>query len=329
VNDSEVGIDVVRVRDSTATPMNRVFLMFGEHSRELISPESGLRLLKVLCGERDSAGHDIPQILKHSEFEMVLNGNPRSRLKVEDGDFCLRANPDGVDLNRNWDEKWLTQPKSAETNPGPKPFSEPETRIFRSLVTEFKPTTFVTVHSGTRGLYMPYAYDEHLASRNKVDMLRILKELDSSYCECPFGAAGKEVGYDCPGTSLDWVYDKMQTPYSFAFEIYVGGDDASLKQRWKEKVRTGGVALIQQGENLAHPHFKDLFMHHASDFVQTASSVNGTSSSLLGMDDLQCFSFYNPDSKKRYDRTVQNWAIAYLDLSQKVVDHMRSNMSAI
>ncbi|CAK0858870.1 unnamed protein product [Prorocentrum cordatum] len=314
--------------------MNRVFLMFGEHSRELISPESGLRLLKVLCGERDSAGHDIPQILKHSEFEMVLNGNPRSRLKVEDGDFCLRANPDGVDLNRNWDEKWLTQPKSAETNPGPKPFSEPETRIFRSLVTEFKPTTFVTVHSGTRGLYMPYAYDEHLASRNKVDMLRILKELDSSYCECPFGAAGKEVGYDCPGTSLDWVYDKMQTPYSFAFEIYVGGDDASLKQRWKEKVRTGGVALIQQGENLAHPHFKDLFMHHASDFVQTASSVNGTSSSLLGMDDLQCFSFYNPDSKKRCQEggklyTSQNWAIAYLDLSQKVVDHMRSNMSAI
>ena len=27
------------------------------------------------------------------------------------------------------------------------------------------------------------------------------KELDAAHCKCPFGAAGKEVGYDCPGTS--------------------------------------------------------------------------------------------------------------------------------
>jgi len=34
------------------------------------------------------------------------------------------------------------------------------------------------------------------------------------------GAAGKEVGYLCPGTCLDYAYDKVNVPYSFAWEIY-------------------------------------------------------------------------------------------------------------
>ena len=32
-------------------------------------------------------------------------------LKVEGGDFCLRVNENGVDLNRNWDEKWEPSPE--------------------------------------------------------------------------------------------------------------------------------------------------------------------------------------------------------------------------
>lgn len=38
----------------------------------------------------------------------------------------------------------------ADTNPGPKPFSEPETRAFKQLVEEYRPTTFLTIHSGTK-----------------------------------------------------------------------------------------------------------------------------------------------------------------------------------
>eukprot|EP00401_Gymnodinium_catenatum_P022427 CAMPEP_0117591696 /NCGR_PEP_ID=MMETSP0784-20121206/71679_1 /TAXON_ID=39447 /ORGANISM="" /LENGTH=86 /DNA_ID=CAMNT_0005393453 /DNA_START=9 /DNA_END=265 /DNA_ORIENTATION=+ len=83
----------------------------------------------------------------------------------------------------------------ADTNPGPKPFSEPETRTFKELVQNFKPTTFLTVHSGTKGMYMPWAYDmEHLANRNEPEMMDILTKLDQDHCECPFGAAGREVG---------------------------------------------------------------------------------------------------------------------------------------
>ena len=62
--------------------------------------------------------------------------------------------------------------------------------------------------------------------------MSMLRELDEEYCQCPFGAAGREVGYSCPGTCLDYVYDELNTSYAFAFEIYVGQDfrELGLKQ---------------------------------------------------------------------------------------------------
>ena len=62
-------------------------------------------------------------------------------------------------------------------------------------------------------------------------MMSMLRELDEEYCQCPFGAAGREVGYSCPGTCLDYVYDELNTSYAFAFEIYVGQDFRELGRR--------------------------------------------------------------------------------------------------
>merc|ERR1719188_778744 len=141
-------IDVVTVRKPGVSPTNKNFLLFGEHARELISPESGLHLVKSLCGQTGLSA-EAQEVLKDSEFQIIVNGNPQSRKRVESGEYCLRVNPDGVDLNRNWDEKWqpgaVFEPK--DTNPGPSPFSEPETQIFKQLVEDYKPTTFLTIHS--------------------------------------------------------------------------------------------------------------------------------------------------------------------------------------
>merc|ERR1719463_867630 len=103
-DDGSVTIDVASIKKPGTTPINKNFLLFGEHARELISPESGMHFIKSLCGEtdlKDKAQH----VLNDNEFQIVVNGNPKSRQKVEQGDFCLRVNENGVDLNRNWDEK--------------------------------------------------------------------------------------------------------------------------------------------------------------------------------------------------------------------------------
>jgi hypothetical protein len=88
------------------------------------------------------------------------------------------------------------------------------------LLDAYKPDIFLTVHSGTLGLYTPYAYSRDKAQVNEGPMLEILGTINDSYCNCSMGAAGKEVGYLCPGTCLDYAYAKTQVPFTFAWEIY-------------------------------------------------------------------------------------------------------------
>jgi hypothetical protein len=318
---TDVNIDIASMKKEGANPRNKMYFLFGEHARELISPESGLYFLKSLCGETDTSEY-LNRVLDDTEFRVVLNGNPHSRRKVEDGDFCLRVNENGVDLNRNWDEKWEPSPEfsPADTNPGSAPFSEPETRIFKDDVTEHRPTSFVTIHSGTLGMYMPWAYDmEHLAQRNNKAMMSMLRDLDEEYCQCPFGAAGREVGYSCPGTCLDYVYDELNTSYAFAFEIYVGQDmRGDLKERWQDKMRQADTdtAFVQ----LAHHDFHHIFHSHHSDFVQLQSKMVRRDHSLRDPDD--CLSQFNPTDESDFHQTVDNWARVYGDLARRIVADM-------
>lgn len=58
-----------------------------------------------------------------------------SRQKVEKGDYCLRLNEDGVDINRNYDAHWEYNDDSVmQINSGPEPFSEVETQTIKSLL---------------------------------------------------------------------------------------------------------------------------------------------------------------------------------------------------
>jgi hypothetical protein len=314
-------IDVVSIKAPNSQPVNKNFLLFGEHARELISPESGLHFAKVLCGEGGDNDR-VAKTLQDSEFQMVINGNPGSRKKVEQGDFCLRVNPDGVDLNRNWDEEWSNE-GFGDTNPGPKAFSEPETQLFKELTTKYEPTNFLTVHSGTKGMYMPWAYDmQHLAKRNQPAMLHILKELDKEHCECPFGAAGREVGYSCPGTCLDWVYDRLKTPYAFAFEIYTDRSaDAHLKARFQEKLANMG-AFYQLNSTLAEKPFHEVFQAHPSDFVQL-SSQNTHKHQTAAMTESECFGIFNPSDETEFKAVLDNWSNAYLDMADMVSENLK------
>lgn len=85
--------------------------------------------------------------------------NPISRMKVEEGDYCLRLNENGVDLNRNYDAHFKQyEDKELQTNSGSEPFSEPETQVVRDILKDYKPDLYLSIHSGSVGLYTPYAY---------------------------------------------------------------------------------------------------------------------------------------------------------------------------
>merc|ERR1719316_1561904 len=130
--------------------------------------------------------------------------------------------------------------------------------MMKGLAESFKPTTFLSVHSGTLGMYMPWAWSpDKVASRNQQSMVRVLKAADQRHCKCPFGGAGKEVGYPAPGTSVDWIFDKLRTPYAFAFEIWTDPkESASLVARWEEKMQQTNSSFLQEHGTLAHEHFR-------------------------------------------------------------------------
>merc|ERR1719355_262359 len=55
-----LSIDVVNIKSpESSSPVNKNFYLFGEHARELISPESGLGLVKALCGEASLSRGDL------------------------------------------------------------------------------------------------------------------------------------------------------------------------------------------------------------------------------------------------------------------------------
>jgi hypothetical protein len=277
----DCSIDIVDVGNLTGKNSSRVFLLFGEHSRELISPDTALGLIEDLCSLAPSAS--VRSVREATHFRIIPLANPTGRRAVEAGDACRRVSANGVDLNRNWDARW--SPAAPDTweadqlNPGASPFSEPETRVIRDSVVSFSPNAFVTLHSGTRGMYMPWAVNSTEAvGRNHDRMRAVLTQLDDQFCQCPFGAAGAQVGYSSPGTSLDWVFSNTPVDYAYAFEIFDGFNDGSLRPRW-ERLR-GGASLIQTPN---------------------------------------CFKQFNPVTNVDYRETVDNWKGALVELARLVV----------
>jgi hypothetical protein len=140
---------------------------------------------------------------------------------VEQGEYCRRLNPNGVDLNRNWNIYWGKNIQLGEENPGKKPFSEVETRFLSYLIKDLQPKIFLTLHSGVFGLYMPHAFYKKEAEKNGKQMKEVLEELKKKFCPiCQVGAPSVNIGYQSSGTCLDYAYEKLNVPYAFVWEIF-------------------------------------------------------------------------------------------------------------
>jgi hypothetical protein len=69
--------------------------------------------------------------------------------------FRGRFNGRGVDLNRNWDCNWSRTAvwQTTAVNPGPAPFSEPETIALRDFLLAAQPDLVVFWHSAAEGVF--------------------------------------------------------------------------------------------------------------------------------------------------------------------------------
>jgi len=297
-------VDVVRF-DPNEKATHRTMVVAGEHARELIGAETALDFVKELCKGTEQT----KAAVKDTEFMIILNANPGSRMKVEDGEFCLRVNPKGVDINRNWDTEWNavgSMDANPDTNPGPKAWSEPETRLLRDLMHEFKPHTFLDVHSGNLGMYLPNKLSD--ARPHAKEVQKMLIDINEKNCQCPLGMANEEVGYQTCGSSLDYSYAKVGSRFAMAMEVWVDPSRMTeLRETWssqKNLLQTPSAGSSFLEVLPTKPMFIESEAH--SDSIENELQKKGPGF---------CFGFFNPDEKSQYDRTVSKWTTTLLELT--------------
>jgi hypothetical protein len=147
-----------------------------QHAREWISAEVQRRLFTyVVTHKNDREGHDIRGLLGKRELWFVPIDNPdgydytfasaatrlwRKNLRDNNGDGQT-TNVDGVDMNRNWPEKWnydlegASDQPSSETFHGTGPASEPEVQGIRGLIRRIRPRFMIDYHSYARLILYP------------------------------------------------------------------------------------------------------------------------------------------------------------------------------
>lgn len=313
-----------------AAPL-QVMMVFGEHARELISPEAGLHFLQKLCGEEGR------NVRKATSFLMALNANPQGRATVESGEYCTRTNEDDVDLNRNYGDHWKEE-KSDDSSSGvgakrgrafesfssgTGPFSEPETRIVARLMNQTKPDVFVDVHSGTRGLFMPYDWttDPIPNEQDRSNMMSALQEIHDNDCpECTVGGGAETVGYLAPGASADYAY-AQGVKYSFIWEIYADGDtsrqDLDDRQQFLSKSRSNDVASELSPDANEKPPAFSFLARRTSRQLDLPAWASADAADLAPIEENTmntCFKQFNPTTQDEYTHTVEKWSRAFVRL---------------
>lgn len=114
-------------------------------------PDSPRRDLVVGCIHgNELAGIAIARLLassaapRETALLIVLDANPDG---VAAG---TRTNAHGVDLNRNFPWRWRREPPGGAHYTGPRPLSEPESRLLARLIERVRPTVTIWFHQALR-----------------------------------------------------------------------------------------------------------------------------------------------------------------------------------
>ena len=191
-------------------------------------PHAAHRVLVVGCIHGDEcAGLPIIARLRRStpipgvELWLVPSVNPDGRRAH------TRGNAHGVDLNRNFAVAWRRIRRSSRYYSGPRPFSEPESRVVRDLVTRMTPSLSIWFHQ---------------PERNVRDADRSPQaQRYARFVGLPFRPLATP-----PGTATAWTKANVRGAQAFVVEL-AGGDtpSAALVRRHVHAVRA--VAYSEAG----------------------------------------------------------------------------------
>lgn len=115
-----------------------------------------------------------------------------------------RGNAHGVDLNRNFSVDWRRIPRSSRYYSGPRPFSEPESRVVADLVRRIRPRLSIWFHQPERNVRDP---DRSPQARRYARLVGL-----------PFRPLAAP-----PGTATEWTKATVPGAAAFVVEFAGGG----------------------------------------------------------------------------------------------------------
>ena len=288
-------------------------LLFGEHSRELISSELGIYIIENLCSIENKkfqskySKKTLKSILSENKIILIPLVNEYGRKIIEkELNECQRNNENDVDLNRNYPLNWI---KDDSINSGKKPLSEWETRSINNIIKMINPKLLISTHSGDFKMYMPFGYKN--ISFNNFDnnlkiMYQILNDLNEKYCKCKFGPISSLYKFNVSGNLIDYAYETLKVKYVFAFEIFYLDNNNFFNN------------LYKSNNDFVFDYDNYVNGNNNNSFVQM-KKINNSIMKKLSYSNLkslfyQCISLKNPLDKSVFEKILLNWNNAFFQL---------------
>ena len=187
-------------------------------------PSAPVRVLVVGCIHgNECAGRAIVKRLKNVRTPDGIQVLLVPALNPDGASARTRQNARGVDLNRNFSRGWRGGGDPWDTYyPGPRPFSEPETRAARDLVVERRPDITIWYH---QQMSLVVKQERHLRTQRRYAR-RVglpLRKLDP-----------------LPGTASRWQNHRWPDDLSFVVELPGGALPWDAVKRHARAVLTAG-----------------------------------------------------------------------------------------
>ena len=193
----------------------------GAHALEVGNPNAAERVLVVGCIHgNECAGIPVARRLIHGDVPRRFDLFVIPDLNPDGFDAGTRQNGRGVDLNRNFPWHWRKNGKRWSTYyPGPRPLSEPESRIGRQFFLDHRPDITVWFHQH-RDLVWNSGGDQRI-----------------QHCYAHLARIDIERLPALPGSAHDWINHRFPGHTSIVVELPAGSLSAKQVARYASAVR--------------------------------------------------------------------------------------------
>ncbi|XP_059475778.1 carboxypeptidase B-like [Neocloeon triangulifer] len=244
IGKSSEGRDLLVLKLGRNSQLNKpaMWIDGGIHAREWISPAAVTYVIREL--QKDAG------LLNKMDFYLMPVLNPdgyeyshtKDRLWRKTRSLQRAANATksaskrsrscyGVDANRNWDSHWGQRSASKDpcshNYPGPRPFSEPETKAASDFILKLAPAAYLSMHSYSRLWLMPWGHSENPSQHDlllrKVSLKAVEAIQDVGGHTYKTGSI-HNVLYPISGSSMDWAHEKAGVRFAFLAELGDAGD---------------------------------------------------------------------------------------------------------